>query len=89
MAAYIYHIATATPRYAYGQAYTRDRIKGLTADPRVCRLIHAIYNRSGIETRHSVCDDFIEGVEPSLYKTNAAGALVSPTTAERNRRCQR
>jgi predicted naringenin-chalcone synthase len=84
MPAYIHHIATRAPAFAYSQAYTRDRLKAWAADERTRRLIHAIYNRSGIETRHSVCDDFMEGAVPKLFRTDADGALISPGTAERN-----
>ncbi|HYF37993.1 MAG TPA: type III polyketide synthase [Prosthecobacter sp.] len=84
MPAYIHHIATRAPAFAYSQAYTRDRLKAWASDQRTRRLIHAIYNRSGIDTRHSVCDDFVEGAEPKLFCTDAEGALISPGTAERN-----
>jgi predicted naringenin-chalcone synthase len=84
MSAYVLHIATRAPAFAYSQAYTRDRLKTWAPDQRTRRVIHAIYNRSGIETRHSVCDDFMEGAEPKLFRTDAEGALISPGTAERN-----
>lgn len=84
MSAYIHHITTRTPGFAYSQAYTRDRLKGWTADPKTKRLISAIYNRSGIETRHSVTGDFIEGGEASLFRTAEDGTLIPPGTGARN-----
>lgn len=84
MSAYIHHIATCTPAYTYSQAYTRDRVKDWSESPRTRRLIQAVYNRSGIETRHSVSGDFIRGAEAELYKTDEAGRLIPPGTAERN-----
>jgi predicted naringenin-chalcone synthase len=84
MSAYIHHITTKTPAFTYSQSYTRDRLKNWAKDPKTKRLIHAIYNRSGIETRHSVSGDFIEGTEASLFKTTPEGDLISPSTAERN-----
>ncbi|MDZ4287870.1 MAG: type III polyketide synthase [Prosthecobacter sp.] len=84
MPAYIHHIATRAPACVYSQAYTRDRLKGWAKDERTRRLIHAIYNRSGIDTRHSACADFIEGAEPKLFRTNPDGSLVSPSTGKRN-----
>lgn len=84
MSAYIHHISTRTPGFAYSQAYTRDRLKSWAADPKTKRLIHAIYNRSGIETRHSVSGDFILGAEATLYRTAEDGTLLSPTTGQRN-----
>ena len=85
MSAYIHHISTGTPAYAYAQSYTRDRLKDWAKDPKTKRLIHAIYNRSGIETRHSVTGDFVEGTEATLYRSDADGTLIPPGTAERNR----
>ncbi|HCN30773.1 MAG TPA: type III polyketide synthase [Verrucomicrobiales bacterium] len=84
MPAYIHHIATRTPCHAYGQACTRDRLKGWAGNPRTRRLIHAIYNRSGIETRHSVSGDFITDAEATLYRTAEDGALIPPGTGARN-----
>lgn len=85
MSAYIHHLATLTPPYTYAQSYTRDRIKDWASDPKTRRIIHAIYNRSGIETRNSVTGDFIVGSDATLYRTDAQGALIPPSTAERNR----
>ena len=85
MSAYIHHIATVTPPYTYAQSYTRDRLKDWASDPKTRRLIHAIYNRSGIETRHSVSGDFVVGTEATLFRSDAAGALIPPSTGERNR----
>ena len=45
----------------------------------------AIYNRSGIETRHSVTGDFVTGTEATLFRSDADGTLIPPGTAERNR----
>lgn len=84
MAAYIHHIATRTPAYTYSQAYTRERLKSWADDPKTKRLIHAIYNRSGIETRHSVSGDFAEGAQATLFRTTPEGKLISPGTGERN-----
>lgn len=85
MPAYIHHIATGNPAYTYSQTYTRDRLKDWATDPKTKRLIHAIYNRSGIETRHSVTGDFVQGAEAGLYRSDADGRLIPPGTAERNR----
>ncbi|MES2598199.1 MAG: type III polyketide synthase [Verrucomicrobiota bacterium] len=84
MSAYIHHIATVTPAYTYAQSYTRDRLKDWARDPKTKRLIHAIYNRSGIETRHSVSGDFVADANATLFRTDVDGVLISPSTAERN-----
>ncbi|SKA97149.1 Predicted naringenin-chalcone synthase [Prosthecobacter debontii] len=85
MSAFIHHIATITPAYTYSQSYTRDRLKEWTQNTKTKRLIQAIYNRSGIETRHSVTGDFVAGTEASLYRSDVDGKLIPPGTAERNR----
>lgn len=84
MPAFIHHIATLTPTCAYRQADTRDRLKEWAADPRTKRRIHTIYNRSGIETRHSVSADFMPGAEAALFRTAADGSFIAPGTAARN-----
>ncbi len=84
MSAYIHHIATRTPPHAYRQADTRDRLKEWSGNPKTKRLIHSIYNRSGIETRHSVSADFVQGHTATLFCSDEAGAFISPSTRERN-----
>ncbi len=85
MPAFIHHIATHVPLHSSAQSAVRDRMKELAVETKTRRLIQAIYNRSGIETRHSVCPDFTPGAEATLYLTDEAGVLVPPTTGERNR----
>jgi len=84
MPAYIHRIATRAPSWTYEQSYIRDRMKTWTSDPKAKRLIYAIYNRSGIETRHSVLGDFVEGEDATIYRTDEEGMIISPGTAERN-----
>lgn len=84
MPAYIHRIATRAPSWSYDQNYIRDRMKSWSTDVKTRRLIHAIYNRSGIETRHSVLGDFVEGAEAKIYCTDPDGVLISPGTRERN-----
>ena len=59
-------------------------MKGWSSDAKSKRLIHAIYRRSGIETRHSVLGDFAGEAEAHLYCTDAEGHVISPGTAQRN-----
>lgn len=84
MPAFVHHISTLTPPFAYHQDFARDRLKDMAADERTKRLIHAIYRRSGIETRHSVYGDFLPGEEGSLFKFDDQGVLIPPTTGQRN-----
>lgn len=84
MPAFIHQISTGTPTWAYEQSYIRDRMKGWAEDERTRRLIHAVYSRSGIETRHSVLVDFKDGGEAELYRPGPDGAPPAPGTGERN-----
>ncbi|MCB1231803.1 MAG: type III polyketide synthase [Verrucomicrobiae bacterium] len=84
MSVFLHHLETHVPRYAYSQLFARDLMKSWFDDRRTQRLIHAIFNRSGIETRHSVSGDFVEGEEAQLFRMDESGRLVSPTTQERN-----
>ncbi|WP_395739971.1 type III polyketide synthase [Prosthecobacter sp.] len=83
MAAYIHHIATETPEFIYSNEFTRERMKGWVAEPRAKRLIDMIYERTGIETRYSACDDFMKE-EGGLFHTLPDGTMNSPTTGQRN-----
>jgi predicted naringenin-chalcone synthase len=84
MSAIIQNIATAVPRFCYTQDFARDRMKQWVADPKAKRLVRAIYNRSGIDTRHSVSGDFQEEAEGTLFGFDEAGTMVSPSTQQRN-----
>ncbi|HEY2573024.1 MAG TPA: type III polyketide synthase, partial [Verrucomicrobiaceae bacterium] len=84
MKSYIHHIATRVPCVAYSQAFTRDFFKDRAPDAKTRRLIHAIYERSGIASRHSVVEDFVEGAEPQLFKRNEEGHIIPPGTRARN-----
>jgi predicted naringenin-chalcone synthase len=84
MPAFIHHISTRVPTWAYEQSFIRDQMKTWTSDPKTKRLIHAIYNRSGIQTRHSVLGDFAGSGQASIYRVDEAGEVISPGTAARN-----
>ena len=84
MSAVIRTIATAVPRYAYSQEWIGGRMKGWTSETRTRRLIQAIYKRSGIDVRHSVCPDFKEDADGPLFRSDESGALIEPGTQERN-----
>jgi predicted naringenin-chalcone synthase len=53
-------------------------------NPRTRRIIEAIYGRSGIKKRHSVCGDFQHEAGGPLFATLPNGSLAAPGTAERN-----
>ncbi|MDB6116644.1 MAG: putative naringenin-chalcone synthase [Verrucomicrobiaceae bacterium] len=80
----IHHISTEVPEFIYSQAFARDCMMGWSRVPRTKRMISAIHDRSGIETRHSACGDFLPGREPELYKPGPDGIPISPATGDRN-----
>lgn len=83
MPAYIQAIATYTPEYSYEQDILREKMKDLVAENDLHRrLIHQIYSRSGIQTRHSVLKDFKDQKNRELYY-NGHGA--TPGTGIRNK----
>lgn len=84
MSAIIQNIATAVPEFCYSQDFARDRMQEWVGDRKAKRLVRAIYNRSGIDSRHSVISDFQEGVEGKLFGFDDSGKLLSPTTQQRN-----
>jgi predicted naringenin-chalcone synthase len=84
MSAIIQNISTAVPQFCYSQDFARDRMKSWISDPKAKRLVRAIYNRSGIDTRHSVSGDFQEEAQGTLFGVDEAGNLLSPSTQERN-----
>jgi predicted naringenin-chalcone synthase len=53
------------------------------SEPRAKRLIEMIYERTGIETRYSACDDFMKD-DGELFRTLPDGSMNSPTTGQRN-----
>lgn len=83
MPAFIHHIATANPPFLYSNEFACERMKGWLPSSRAKRLVDLIYDRTGIETRYSVSDDFVKE-EGALFRTLPDGSINSPTTAERN-----
>ena len=85
MSVYIHHVETWVPETSYAQDVARDWMKQWVGTDRQRRLVQAIYDRSGIEKRHSVLHDFLPGREPELFRTDAQGRLEESGTEERNR----
>lgn len=82
MPVYIHNIEQSVPEHSYSQDELRDRMKEIVqGGEKERRLLHHIYNRSGIETRHSVVDDFKKDGSFSLF-FNGQGA--TPGTKSRN-----
>lgn len=83
MPAFIHHIATGTPSFLYSNEFARERMKGWVSDPRAKRMVELIYERTGIDTRYSVIDDFMKD-DGGLFRTLPDGTINSPTTGKRN-----
>ncbi|MEO1021009.1 MAG: type III polyketide synthase [Bacteroidota bacterium] len=80
----IHDIATAVPQYHNAQSHIRDVMKSrLNADRKTQAIIHRIYSQSGIETRHSVLDDFTPEGEGGFF-LNGVDHIKVPGTAQRN-----
>ncbi len=84
MSTYIHHIATQAAPFSYEQDCIRERMKSWTRCARSKRLLHAVYQRSGIKTRYSVLDDFHHPRGGGLFQIDEYGMPSKPTTAERN-----
>ncbi|MEZ5387455.1 MAG: type III polyketide synthase [Prosthecobacter sp.] len=83
MPAYIHHLATETPPYIYSNEFASARMKAWVSDPRAKRMVEMIYERTGIDTRYSVSDDFLRD-DGELFRTLPDGTINSPTTGQRN-----
>ncbi len=82
MPSHIHHIATSVPGFQFKQKELRERMKSVVeGSERDRRIIHQIYSRSGIQTRHSVVNDFQKSGSHTLF-FNGQGA--SPGTQSRN-----
>lgn len=82
MPTFIHQIKTTVPEHAYPQEELRDRMKEIVpGGEREKRIIHALYSKSGIDTRYSVVDDFRTAGSQKLF-FNGQGA--SPGTKSRN-----
>lgn len=82
MTSYIHQIQTSVPEFKYTQTDLRDLMKEIVGgSEKDQRVLHHIYGRSGIDTRHSVVDDFRSLGTHELY-FNGEGA--TPGTKRRN-----
>ena len=82
---YLQGIETAVPPNAYSQEYAREFMRALPAyDDKVKRFIDRIYQRSAIERRHTVIDDY--GKDPSEYRfyPPSEDLLPEPSIDKRN-----
>lgn len=81
----IHRIETLLPPNSAPQAELATRLGAWSRDPAVARLIRHIFQKSGIDRRHSVLADFTGSAEPELFHMDATGGVAEPSTQERNR----
>ncbi len=77
----IISIGTATPDYQHRQRDIMDfMLETLNPDEKTRKLLHVLYQRSGIDNRYSVLPDFsVEAANRSFFKSNSP----SPSIDER------
>jgi predicted naringenin-chalcone synthase len=86
MSVYIQHIETLVPKNAFSQKYACERMQAWVGDSRRKRMVRKVYMNSGIDTRHTVLDDFQDASPDPMFKTDLDGNLSEPDTRERNER---
>ncbi len=89
MPVYLHHIETLVPGNAYTQEFAGEWMKSFIEDEKQRRLVSRVYRNSGIDTRHSVLDDFKPGALDPLFKAGPGGKYIEPGTRERNERFSR
>lgn len=84
MSSYIHNISTIVPQHSYTQSFLRDKMKEYVSNrPSSRRIIHRIYNNSGIDKRHTVIKDFRANGDPRFF-FQKDGSFTAPTTGKRN-----
>ena len=81
---YVHHIETAVPPTCYTQDEARDRTKEQIDNRKARRIIHRVYNQSGIERRYTAVDSFASETPGLLFALGDDGKVVVPGTAARN-----
>lgn len=85
MSVFIHRIETLVPRHASSQDAAAHVLGSWSQDPTTSRIIKHVFQRSGIQRRHSVVPDFTEPEKARLFRKDAEGRHIEPTTHERNR----
>lgn len=76
MSGYLEHISTAVPPHRYRQSDLLPyMVKTHGGDPLIARQLRLLYERGGIESRHSVLADFFPGQKGLLYGQNGFPGL--------------
>ncbi len=80
----IHNIATAVPPFAYHQDYAAECMQRWVRGRAMQRMVRQVYRQSGIARRYSVLPDFQPDAAPLLFGEASDGALIEPTTGQRN-----
>jgi len=85
MSVFIHRIETLVPPHSSSQDSAAQILGSWSSDPATARIIKHVFSRSGIQQRHSVVPDFTEPEKARLFRQDADGRHIEPTTHERNR----
>jgi predicted naringenin-chalcone synthase len=85
MSVFIHRIETLVPTNSSSQESAAQILGSWSDDPATARIIKHVFSRSGIQRRHSVVPDFTEPEKARLFRKDADGKHIEPTTHERNR----
>jgi predicted naringenin-chalcone synthase len=83
---YLHHIETLVPENSYSQEFAAERIRSYTDGEKQQRMVTRVYKYSGVDTRHSVLNDFKPCPTDPLFRMDPNGKPIEPTTKERNDR---
>ncbi len=82
---YLSGIETAVPKSAYSQEYARQFMRELPVySDKHKRFLDRIYERSAIETRHTVIDDYGKPVDEYRFYPPSSDLLPEPPLQKRN-----
>ncbi|TVP57818.1 MAG: type III polyketide synthase [Gemmatimonadales bacterium] len=85
MPVYLHALETSVPDSSYSQEWACELMQRHCSERKgVRRIIRSIYRNSGIETRHSVIDDFDEDAQSPLFFADPETLLPTPGTHTRN-----
>ncbi len=85
MPVYLHALETSVPDSSYSQEWACELMQRHCSERKgVRRIIRSIYRNSGIDTRHSVIDDFDEDAHSPLFFADPETLLPTPGTHTRN-----
>ncbi len=85
MNVFLHRLETLVPKHVAAQSDLASRLGDWSGDPATARMIRHVFQKSGIERRHSVVPDFTAPDRAKLFRQDASGRLVEPSTAQRMR----